>query len=97
MGTTGTSRARAPVPLRLGHHPQRRSFVLVLVACWTIGLFGLAGRGLSLLQLLVTGLCVSAWFAVGARRRRIELARERWLRAGLMADRPTTNVRRIER
>jgi hypothetical protein len=69
---------------------------VILVACWTIGLFGLAGR-ISLVQLMVTGLCIVAWTAVGARRRRIELARERWIRAGLTADHAPVNVRRIDR
>jgi hypothetical protein len=89
----GSARSHAPVPLKLGH-THRRSFLLVIVACWIVGFFGLQGGRLSVIQLLVSAGILLAWLVIGAHRRHVEAARERWLRSGFAAPRPSVSVRR---
>ena len=89
------NRAR-PAPLRFGQHSHRRKFVLIVVGCWTIGFFGLSQGRLSVIQLAAAAGMLVVWYAVGARRRRIETARERWIRAGLTAPHQAASVRRLD-
>ena len=78
-------------------HQSRARFGLVIVGCWTIGFFGLSQGRFSVIQLLAALAGLVLWFVVGARRRRVESVRERWiLSSGHPSTRPSTNVRRIE-
>jgi hypothetical protein len=67
----------------------------VLTASWIVAFFGLGRGRLSPAVLLLAVLGAGAWIGASARRRRIALARERWLRAGAAAAHPSNSVRRI--
>jgi len=68
----------------------------VLLGCWTIGFFGISDGRFSLVQLAAVSGALILWFVAGARRRRIEMVRERWILSGHPSGRQTTNVRRLD-
>lgn len=94
-GRLRPARTRPSVSLSFGHHSHRRGFLLIVAACWLVGFFGLAAGRFSLVQVAVAGAGVAAWVVTGARRRRIENERERWIRRGLTPPPQAAHVRRI--
>jgi hypothetical protein len=82
-------------PLRFAHQSRRR-FAVIVLGCWTIGFFGISDGRFSLVQLAAVSGALLLWFVAGARRRRVETARERWILSGHPSGRQTTNVRRLD-
>jgi hypothetical protein len=77
-------------------HTHRGRFLLVILGCWTIGFFGLSRGRFSLVQLLAAAATVLVWSAAGARRRRAEAARERWILSAPARAAHPSNVRRLD-
>ena len=50
-----------------------------------------------MLHLAIAAVVSGAWLVLGARRRRAEIARKRWIRAGLAFPHQAVTVRRIDR
>src|SRR5437867_1051906 len=84
-----------PSPLHFGHQSRGR-FGLVLLGVWTIGFFGLSHGRFSVIQLLAAAAALLVWFVTGARRKKVQSDRERWILTGHPSTLRSTTVRRID-